>query len=69
MALAVRMAEVLTSPGTLAAMSARNRTAAEEYLGDRLAVRAHAFYAALVGMSDRAKPAIGPARVAQPTRR
>ncbi|WP_462166336.1 glycosyltransferase [Frankia sp. AiPs1] len=46
--LAVRMSEVLASPGTLAAMSARNRMAAEEYRGERLNERASLFYQAIV---------------------
>lgn len=51
-ALSVRLAEVLASPATLAAMSARNHAAAAEYDGELLAARARDFYdrfAALVG--------------------
>ncbi|WP_261555242.1 glycosyltransferase [Frankia tisae] len=47
--LAIRIAEVLASSDTLAAMSARNRAAAENYRGDLLAKRASAFYAAIAG--------------------
>ncbi|KQC39114.1 glycosyltransferase [Frankia sp. ACN1ag] len=83
--LALRIAEVLASPGMLAAMSARNRAAAEDYRGDRLAARASAFYAALAGNPpadgaaapppERAVPAVAtpaaspPVRTPQPTGR
>lgn len=71
--LAIRIAEVLASPDTLAAMSARNRAAAENYRGDRLATRASAFYAAIAGWdpSARGRPATPsgspPVRTPQPT--
>ncbi|WP_050997054.1 glycosyltransferase [Frankia sp. AvcI1] len=83
--LALRITEVLASPGTLAAMSARNRAAAEDYRGERLAARASAFYAAIAAdppADGRAAPppqrgtvvtaapaASPPARTPQPTDR
>ncbi|WP_261570868.1 glycosyltransferase [Frankia gtarii] len=79
--LAIRIAEVLASPDTLAAMSARNRAAAENYRGDRLATRASAFYAAIAGWDPPARggpatpsgspsglpPGLPPVRTPQPT--
>ncbi|EIV93300.1 glycosyltransferase [Frankia sp. QA3] len=60
--LATRIAEVLASPDTLAAMSARNRTAAEDYRGGRLAARAAAFYAAIADWDPPAPAAEPPER-------